>query len=76
MEILSDNGIGGTLEGRPGIQRALALIENKTANVLVCSDSSRLSRSLEDLNAIRKRVENAGGRIVFVFGHDNNDAKM
>src|SRR5947209_8100978 len=62
VELFSDEGIsGGYYQGRPALQRALALIEEGAANVLLCYDLSRLSRNVEHQAIIKRRVENAGG---------------
>jgi site-specific DNA recombinase len=76
VECLSDEGISGaTLAGRPSILRALALIEEGSANVLLCYDLSRLSRSVEHQAIIKRRVEAAGGRLAFVMGTYSDDAE-
>jgi site-specific DNA recombinase len=74
VEVIADEGIsGGTLAGRPGILKALALIEEGAANVLLCYDLSRLSRSVEHQALIKRRVESAGGRLAFVMGYYSDD---
>jgi len=61
-----DEGVSGaTYVGRPGLQAALALIEQGEADTLVCYDVSRLSRDVEHHAIIARRVKQARGRIVF-----------
>jgi len=54
---------GGTLN-RPGLQKALAMIEAGDANVLVAAKLSRLSRSVRGALEIIERVTAAGGRVI------------
>lgn len=61
-----DAGISGAYYAtRPGIQAALAALEQGQADTLIVYNVSRLSRDREHQSAIKKRVERAGGRIVF-----------
>lgn len=63
----SDPGVSGALfETRPGIQAALAAIEENRADVLVVYDLDRLSRTVRHQQEIRERVALAGGRLLFV----------
>lgn len=61
----SDEGVSGSFyASRPGIQKALTDIEAGRANVLIVYSISRLSRDTEHQQAIKKRIERAGARLV------------
>ena len=61
-----DAGVsGGFYAARPGIQAALATIEAGQADTLIIANLSRFSRDREHQSAIKKRVQAAGGRLVF-----------
>lgn len=61
-----DAGVSGALyESRPGLQAALRDIEAKRADSLIVYNVSRLSRDREHQSLIKRRVETAGGRLVF-----------
>lgn len=49
---------------RPGLQKALGILESGTADTLICYDLSRYSRDSEHQQAIRKRISRAGGKLV------------
>jgi site-specific DNA recombinase len=66
VAVYTDPGVSGyLLETRPGIQSALRDIEAGRANVLIVYNLSRLSRNREHQSLIKRRVETAGGRLVF-----------
>ena len=61
----SDEGVSGSFyTSRPGIQKALADIEAGKANALIVYSISRLSRDTEHQQAIKKRLERVGARLV------------
>jgi len=61
-----DAGVsGGFYTARPGMQAALATIEAGQADTLIIANLSRFSRDREHQSAIKKRVQAAGGRLVF-----------
>jgi Site-specific recombinases, DNA invertase Pin homologs len=61
-----DAGVSGAFYAtRPGLQSALALIDEGRADALIVANVSRLSRDTEHQAVIQKRVRAAGGRIVF-----------
>lgn len=55
---------GGLYLTRPGIHQAIEQIETGQASVLIVSKLDRYSRDREHQTSIKKRVENAGGRLV------------
>jgi site-specific DNA recombinase len=57
---------GASLDHRPGLSRALALVEDGKAGVLVVAYFDRLVRSLRVQAEVVERVEQAGGRILAV----------
>ncbi|WP_461634465.1 recombinase family protein [Glutamicibacter soli] len=59
----ADPGISGRTWNRPAVQRVLAMIENRDADVIVLWKWSRLSRSRKDWAIAVDKVEVAGGRI-------------
>ena len=62
-EVIADPGISGRTWNRPGVQRTLDLIEQRTADVIVLWRWSRLSRSRKDWAVAVDRVDVAGGSI-------------
>jgi site-specific DNA recombinase len=69
VDIITDEGVSGAFYlSRPGIQKALKLIEDGKANVLVTMKLDRSGRDADVLGLIRKRIVNAGARLVFVDG--------
>src|SRR5580658_2974480 len=69
IEIIGDEGVSGRLYlARPGIQKALALIESKEANCLIFMKLDRTGRDVDALRDIRRRVERAGGHLLFADG--------
>lgn len=63
VAVYSDPGISGRTFKRPGVQKALAAVENKQAQIIVLWKWSRLSRARLDWAVANDRVETAGGRI-------------
>jgi site-specific DNA recombinase len=62
---LREEGVSGALYiARPGMQKALSLIEAGKANLLICANLSRYSRDAEHQHAIKRRLESAGARLV------------
>jgi site-specific DNA recombinase len=57
---------GASLERRPGLSRAIALVEEHKADVIVVAFFDRLVRSLKVQAEIVERVEAAGGKILAV----------
>ncbi len=69
VDILSDEGVSGAFYlSRPGIQKALALLEAKQADTLITMKLDRSGRDADVLAVIRKRIQNAGASLVFVDG--------
>lgn len=61
-----DAGVsGGFYATRSGLQSALALIDEGRADLLIVASVSRLSRDVEHQAVIKKRIQVAGGRLVF-----------
>ncbi len=65
VEIIRETASGGAYLGRPGIRRALELLESNQADVLACYDFSRYSRDEEHQQAMANRIARAGKRIEF-----------
>lgn len=63
VAVESDPGISGRTWSRPAVQRVMAMIEAKEADVIVLWKWSRLSRSRLDWAVAADKVDNAGGRI-------------
>lgn len=65
LDVLPEKDISGgaPLEQRPGLSRAVAMIEAKQADVIVVAYFDRLFRSLEVQAEVAKRVEAAGGEL-------------
>jgi site-specific DNA recombinase len=59
---------GGLYLARPGIQQALSDIESAKADTLIIYRLDRTGRDLDGLRDIRRRVERAGGQLVFADG--------
>lgn len=59
----SDPGISGRTWKRPGVQKVMALVEAKGADVVILWKWSRLSRSRLDWAVAADKVETLGGRI-------------
>jgi site-specific DNA recombinase len=57
---------GASLEARPGLSRAVALVESGEAHVIVVAYFDRLVRSLAVQRELLERVEAAGGAILAV----------
>lgn len=69
VDIITDEGVSGAFYlSRPGIQRALKMIEEGKANILVTMKLDRSGRDADVLGVIRKRVVTAGAKLVFVDG--------
>jgi site-specific DNA recombinase len=71
MELVSifeelDVSGGAVLEKRPGLSRAVSMVEAREANTIVVAYFDRLVRSLAVQAEIVSRVEEAGGRILAV----------
>ncbi len=70
FEVLAhdDEGVGDSMtQDRPALQRALARIKSKEADVLLCHDVDRLSRDVADQWDILRQVERTGGALHFVL---------
>jgi site-specific DNA recombinase len=69
VDIISDEGVSGAFYlSRPGIQKALTMLEAKQADTLITMKLDRSGRDADVLSVIRKRVQNAGAKLVFVDG--------
>lgn len=62
-EVLADPGISGRTWARPAVQKALALIEERAADVIVVWKWSRLARNRRDWAVAVDTIEAAGGRL-------------
>ncbi len=63
VEVLADPGISGRTWKRPAVQRAMTMLEERSADVIVLWRWSRLSRSRKDWALAADRADVAGGRI-------------
>jgi site-specific DNA recombinase len=65
LDVLPEKDVSGgaPLEQRPGLSRAVAMVEAKQADVIVVAYFDRLFRSLEVQAEVAKRVEAAGGEL-------------
>lgn len=68
MEVIEDLDISGFSTGieRPGLKKALSLIEDGFADTLVIFKIDRLARSIVTFHQVLDRVEAVGGRLVSV----------
>jgi DNA invertase Pin-like site-specific DNA recombinase len=61
-----DAGVsGGYYFARPGIQKALSDLEAGKAQILITTRIDRFSRDREHQATMKKRIERAGGRLIF-----------
>lgn len=63
IAVEADPGISGRTWNRPAVQRVMAMIEEKRADIIILWKWSRLSRSRLDWAVAADKVETAGGRI-------------
>lgn len=63
VDVLADPGISGRTWKRPAVQRAMTMLEEREADVVVLWRWSRLSRSRKDWALAADRADVAGGRI-------------
>jgi site-specific DNA recombinase len=65
LEVLPEKDVSGgaPLEKRPGLSRAVAMVEAGQADVIVVAYFDRLFRSIEVQAEVAKRVEEAGGML-------------
>lgn len=59
---------GGLYLARPKMQQALAMLESGEADTLIIYRLDRTGRDVDGLRAIRRRVREAGGNLVFADG--------
>jgi DNA invertase Pin-like site-specific DNA recombinase len=64
VEILTDTASGKSLTGRPALVKALELVEDGAAEVLIVAKLDRLSRSLLDFAGIMGRAQSGGWNLV------------
>lgn len=63
VDVLSDPGISGRTWDRPAVQRSLALVEARDADVIIVWKWSRLARNRRDWAVAVDKIEGAGGRL-------------
>ena len=65
LDVLPEKDVSGDapLEKRPGLSRAVAMVEAGQADVIVVAYFDRLFRSIEVQAEVAKRVEDAGGML-------------
>jgi DNA invertase Pin-like site-specific DNA recombinase len=64
VDMIEDAGVSGKNLARPGLERALALIESGSAEGLVVAKLDRLSRSLLDFAALTERSRRKGWALI------------
>lgn len=62
-EVLSDPGLSGRTWARPAVQKALTLIDEQHADVIIVWKWSRLARNRRDWAVAVDTIEAAGGRL-------------
>lgn len=65
-EIITDDGKSAETLMRPGMQKLLALIDSGQVQTVIISNLDRLTRSVEDFNALIKRFNKRGVKLVSV----------
>lgn len=65
VDIIRETASGASIVARPGMSRAVSMLECDEADVLACYDFSRYSRDVEHQQQIARRVESAGKRLEF-----------
>ncbi|GAB3377632.1 recombinase family protein [Azotobacter armeniacus] len=70
IESYSDQAISGASLLRPGIQILLADAQSKRFNVILTESLDRISRDLEDIAGVYKRMTSAGAKMVTLFVGD------
>ena len=74
VDVISDEGVSGDLYlSRPGIQKALTAIEAGDADLLITMKLDRSGRNVDALRLIRRRVTDAGGKLIFADGMNFED---
>ena len=66
--IFQDIQSGADYKSRPGLQQALATIESGQAKYLISFKLDRTARNVDALRDIRRRVQKAGGQIIYADG--------
>lgn len=59
---------GALYKARPDIQESLAMIENDEADMLIFARLDRAGRDVDNLRTVKRRVEKAGGQLIFADG--------
>lgn len=76
VRILRDEGVsGGLLLARPGVRAALELLEDGSANALICAELSRLTRDLEHQQQFFRRIRAARAQLVLCTGEISDTAE-
>lgn len=69
VHIVRDEGVSGALYlARPGIQEALRWLEEGKAEAIITHRLDRQGRNVDALRQIRRRVQQAGGELIFADG--------
>lgn len=61
VAVVRDAGASAKDLGRPGLERAFALLDDGTANAIIVAKLDRLTRSVKDLSMLLERYFTAGG---------------
>lgn len=66
LEIIADEGISGSTLKRPGLTRALEMLDRGEADVLMAAKLDRVSRSVTDFAKLLERASAKGWRLVLL----------
>jgi DNA invertase Pin-like site-specific DNA recombinase len=66
LEIIADEGISGSTLKRPGLTRALEMLDRGEADVLMAAKLDRVSRSVTDFAKLLERASQKGWRLVLL----------
>jgi site-specific DNA recombinase len=69
VDIIPDEGVSGAFYlSRPGIQKALAMLEAGEATILITMKLDRTGRDVDVIRLIQKHVTDARAKLVFADG--------
>ena len=66
VSIITDQGVSGTSLNRDGLQKLLAMCENKEVDVVLACDVTRISRLVKDYNYIEEKFKSCGVKLTFI----------
>src|SRR5258706_4666884 len=68
VELIVDGGESAKNLNRPGMERLLALVDQRQVQTVIIAKLDRLTRSVKDLAELLERFERRGGSLVSVGG--------